>query len=149
MRYPFLSGSAFAIIGALALWSCGGGSAPTAPAAAATAAVTTSPAGPATVTVSIVGSVGNTAYRPNPIAANSGDTVTFKNDDSTAHHIVMDDGSADFGEVGPGGTSTGFTLKNGNATNFHCVIHSSMVGSINGATAPTPPPCNDPYGYSC
>jgi len=32
------------------------------------------------------------------------------------------------------------------ALNFHCTLHSSMVGSINGANAPEPPPCNDPYG---
>lgn len=142
MRHPLLSGSAFAILVALALWGCGGGASPTAP------AVTPAP-GPATVTVAIVGAVGSAAYRPNPIAANSGDTVMFRNNDTTLHHIVMDDGSADLGDVGPGATSKGLTLKNANATNFHCTFHSSMVGSINALTAPTPPPCNDPYGYGC
>ena len=41
------------------------------------------------------------------------------------------------------------TLK-GAGGNFHCVIHPTMVGSINGATAPTAPepPC-DVYGYGC
>lgn len=135
MRHPLLSGTAFAILVALALWGCGGAS-PAAP-------------GPATVTVAIVGSAGNTAYRPNPIAANSGDTIMFRNNDTKLHHIVMDDGSADLGEVGPGATSRGLTLKNANAANFHCTVHSSMVGGINTQTAPTPPPCPDPTGYGC
>lgn len=82
--------------------------------------------------------------------ANSGDTVMFRNSDSTAHHLVMDDGSADLGEVAPGGTSRGFVLRNGNASNFHCTLHATMVGSINGATAPETPPCvADIYGYGC
>jgi plastocyanin len=99
--------------------------------------------------VSIVGSTGNTALRPNPVAANAGDTVMFRNNDTAIHHILLDDGSADLGEVSPGATSKSFTVRAASATTYHCSIHSSMVGSINGATAPTPPPCPDPSGYGC
>jgi plastocyanin len=101
------------------------------------------------VTVSIVSSIGNQAYRPNPAAANTGDTVVFRNNDSAMHHIVLDDGSGDFGDVSPGGTSRGFVVRNSAAAKYHCTIHRSMVGSINGQEAPTPPPCPDPYGYGC
>lgn len=144
MRSPLLSGAGFAIAGALALWGCGGSSSttPTTPSAPNTPVAST-------VTVSIVASIGNGAYKPNPVSANSGDTVNFKNNDSTTHHIVLDDGSADLGLVAPGATSGGVVLKNNNALNFHCSIHPSMVGAINAQTAPTPPPCNDPYGYGC
>jgi plastocyanin len=99
--------------------------------------------------VSIVSSIGNGAYRPNPVMANSGDTVVFRNTDSAMHHIVMDDGSSDLGDVAPGATSKGITLRNANATKFHCTIHPSMVGSINDTKAPDPVPCPDPYGYGC
>jgi plastocyanin len=75
-----------------------------------------------------------------------GGTITFKNNDTATHHLVMDDGSADIGEITPG-TSKTATLK-GASANFHCVIHTSMVGSINGSTAPTTPePCDPYYGY--
>ena len=73
----------------------------------------------------------------------------FRNNDSTMHHIVMNDGSADLGEVGPGATSRGVMLRSTAASNYHCTIHPSMVGSINGASAPDPAPCPDPYGYGC
>jgi plastocyanin len=99
--------------------------------------------------VTIVASSGNSAFQPNPVKAASGDTVVFRNNDSVMHHLIMDDGSADLGDVAPGANSRGFTLRNANAANFHCTLHSTMVGSINGATAPETPTCNDPYGYGC
>ena len=149
MQVRLLSGTFVALVGALTLWGCGGGgggSTPTAPSGS-----TPAPApGPtsSTVTVSVVGSVGNTAYQPNPVRANTGDTVMFRNNDSTLHHIVMDDGSADLGDIAPGATSRGFTVRSGSALRFHCSLHPSMVGSINGETAPEPP-CIDSSGYAC
>ena len=149
MKTSLLSGTGLAIAGALLLVSCGGGG--SSPAAAPTPTPSAPPPAPTptTVTVSIVSAVGNTAYKPNPVMANSGDTVIFRNNDASTHHIVMDDGSADLGDVGPGATSKGFTLRNANAARFHCMNHSSMVGAINETAAPPPPPCNDPYGYGC
>jgi plastocyanin len=145
MQSRLQSGVAVAIVGTLTLWGCGGGgggSTPTAPSAPPAAG------GSTTVTVAVVGSVGNTAYQPNPVRAATGDTVVFRNNDSVMHRIVMKDGSADLGDLAPGATSRGFTVRNGTALEFHCTIHPSMVGSINGDSAPEPP-CIDHYGYQC
>jgi hypothetical protein len=108
--------------------ACGGGSSsPTAP-----AAVTDS-----ILTVSIAGVRGNGSYVPNPVPTN-GSQVVFKNNDTVnTHHIVMDDGSVDFGNLAPGASSQARAAASGN---FHCTNHPSMVGSINGATAPQPAP---------
>jgi plastocyanin len=130
-------------IAALAMASCGGGGyvapAPT------PATPTPTPAPTATsVTVTIVGSSGNKAFTPNPVMANAGDTLVFKNNDAAMHHLVMNDGSADVGEIAPG-ASKSITVK-GSGGLFHCTIHSTMIGSINGAEAPEPPPCTTP-GY--
>jgi plastocyanin len=147
MQVRIFSGTFVALAGALTLWGCGGGggggtpSTPTAP--SAPPAPTT-----ATVMVAVVSSVGNTAYQPNPVQANTGDTVMFRNNDSAIHRIVMDDGSADLGDVAPGATSRGFTVRSASALRFHCTLHPSMVGSINGASAPDPP-CIDSSGYAC
>jgi plastocyanin len=100
--------------------------------------------------VSIVTSTGNQAFLPNPVKANAGDTVMFRNSDTTMHHLVLDDGSADFGDVAPGSTSRGVVLRNASPINFHCTLHATMVGSINGLIAPETPPCvPDVYGYGC
>lgn len=137
MKHSLIPAASVAAVGALALWSCGGGGG------------ATSPSNPATVVVTIVSSTGNSAFQPNPVRANSGDTVMFKNNDRLLHRLVLDDGSADLGDIAPGATSRGLTLRNANAARFHCTLHSSMVGIINGATAPEPPPCADPQGYGC
>jgi len=146
MQSRLRSGLAVAVVGAVTLWGCGGGgggSTPTAPSAPPATG-----GGSTTVTVAVVGSVGNTAYQPNPVRAAAGDTVMFRNNDSVAHRIVMNDGSADLGDIAPGATSRGFTVRNGTALEFHCTIHPTMVGSINGDSAPEPP-CVDDYGYQC
>ena len=152
MKTSLFSGTGVAIVGAILLASCGGGGGTSSAGAAPPAGPSPTPpptATNSTVTVSIVSSIGNGAYRPNPVMANSGDTVVFRNNDAAMHHIVMDDGSSDLGDVAPGATSRGITLRNASATKFHCTIHTSMVGSINDTVAPEPAPCPDPYGYGC
>jgi plastocyanin len=90
-----------------------------------------------TVTVSIVGTRGNGSYVPNPIPVSGSDQVVFRNNDTIVHHIVMDNGSADFGSLSPGSASPARTVSSGN---FHCANHPSMVGSIGGTVAPLPSP---------
>ena len=123
------------------MWSCAGGdygsgsssTTPTAP----------TPTSSGSVTVSIVGSDGNQAFQPNPVQVAVGGTLMWRNNDTTTHRIVLDDGSADLGDLVPGATTRSVTVAGGNALNFHCTIHPTMVGSINGASAPLPPA---PYG---
>jgi plastocyanin len=91
---------------------------------------------PQVVTVAIVGIKGNQSYQPNPVAKLGGEQVVFQNNDSVVHHIVMDDGSADFGNLNPGAASQAKAVTN---SNFHCLNHPSMVGTVNGATLPEPP----------
>lgn len=122
------------MLGLLCFVSCGGGSS-----SGMVSAPTPTHSG-SSVVVNIVGSTGNKAFDPNPVHANAGDNLAFRNADVATHHIVLDDGSADLGNLAPGATSAAIRVA-GPATNFHCTIHPSMVGSINGAAAPEPPPC--------
>jgi plastocyanin len=139
-----MSVAATGILAALfGMASCSGNSTYNSPAAPAPS--TTSPGSPASVTVAIVGTSGSQAFQPNPVKVNAGDTLAFRNGDTNMHHIVLDDGSADLGLLSPGATSAAMKIA-GSGVNFHCTIHSTMVGSINGAAAPTPPPCMNP-GY--
>jgi plastocyanin len=134
----------------VALWAmgCGGGggsySTPTAPTTSAPAA---SSASAANVTVNIIGSTGNTAFTPNPASATAGQTVAFKNNDGTMHHLVADAGGWDSGDLQPGATSKTLPVASSSAVNFHCTIHPTMVGTINGATAPPVPTQNSSGGY--
>jgi plastocyanin len=85
----------------------------------------------------VVGTQGNRSYVPNPVPVASTGQVVFRNTDSVAHRIVMDNGSIDFGNLAPGASSQARAVSSGS---FHCTIHPSMVGSFNTATAPEPPP---------
>ena len=150
------------ILAVAALWAvgCGGGggayATPTTPSASTSAsttsaASTTPAASGANVTVSIISSAGSSAFLPNPAPASTGQTVAFKNSDGTLHHLVADNGTWDSGDIAPGATSRTLSVTSGSALTYHCTIHPTMVGSINGATAP-PPPMEDPnggydYGY--
>ena len=110
----------------------------------AVGAVTGTPASP-TVTVSIASAVGASSFSPNPVPATAGNTVVFKNNDpANTHHIVMDDGSGDLGDIAPGQTSKVLTVKGG--VNFHCATHPWMVGAVNQAV-PDQPPCTGGPAY--
>jgi plastocyanin len=140
MRYTVFA--SFAAAAAFAMASCGGGGGYSAPAPTPTTPAPTPT--PTSVTVTIVGSSGNKAFTPNPVMANAGDTLVFKNDTMDSHRLIMNDGSADIGEIAPG-SSKSLTVK-GSGGLFHCTIHSTMIGSINGSAPPPEPPCTTP-GY--
>ena len=130
MRSSFIL--VFVLTAAVSASRCGGGN--------SSSSTPTNPgnATPTIVTVSIVGTKGNASYVPDPVPAGSGDQVMFKNNDAVSHRIVMDDNSVDFGSVAPGASSAAKGVGAGG--NFHCTIHPSMVGTINGSVAPTPAP---------
>jgi len=132
MRSPF--SLAAILLAAVAASQCSSGNDQNATPATPTAPANT----PTAVTVSIVGTNGNKSYVPNPVATASGEQIVFKNNDSVVHRIMMDDGSIDFGNISPGSSSSAKSVGAGG--NFHCTIHPSMVGSINGAVAPEPTP---------
>jgi plastocyanin len=139
MRSSLLSGTAAATAGAvLIMWGCGGGS--SSPSAPSTPGKT----GPS-VTVTIASATGAASFSPNPVPATAGDTVAFKNNDpANTHHIIMDDGSGDLGDIAPGATSKTLTVKGG--ANFHCTNHPWMVGAVNQAV-PEQPPCTGGPAY--
>jgi len=121
------------ILVALTTWNCGGSSGgnPTAPV----------PAG--ATTISILGERGSQSFAPNPVSVGQGEMVAWRNADNVIHHIVLNDGSLDSGDIAPGTSSPALRLSV-NGANYHCTIHPTMVGSINRSTG-TPPPCEGPY----
>jgi len=119
---------------ALAALACGSSAGPVGP---------TTPGGAANQTIGIVGNAGAQSFTPNPGSGPQGNTVAWKNSDSITHHIVMNDGSLDTGDIAPGQTSPAMTMAT-NGGNYHCAIHPTMVGSLKASTG-TPPPCQGVY----
>jgi plastocyanin len=97
----------------------------------------TAPSG--ATTVSIMGQSGAQSFSPNPAPITQRSLVVWRNMDSTVHRIVMNDGSFDSGDIGPGGTSATMRLSSSGG-DYHCTIHpTTMFGSINVATDPPAP----------
>jgi plastocyanin len=133
---------ALAIATALFSVSCGGGGGgyggtPTTP--------TPTPGGgtPGVVTITITGQGGKLAFTPNPATVAAGQSVVFKNNDTVAHHVMLDDGTAQTTDIAAGATSAAVTI--GNNKSYHCTIHPGMVGGFNGADVEPPPNCNTAY----
>ena len=158
--------SAFAIVCALTMLSCSGGNLPSSPSMLNPLTPSGAVGGrlrtmddptpmpdpnaptPMAVIINIVGAYGSAAFMPNPTIANMGDQIVFTNTDLVLHHIVLDDGT-DLGDVAPGQSSMPMPLTTPMAT-FHCTIHPSMIGAINGGIVLPPyepPPSDDYYGY--
>jgi len=127
MRLAVLVASAFVV--ALTLSSCGGGRSSTSP----------SPTSTSTINILFsngLGNLGANSFSPNPASVSQGAMVVWHNSDSTTHHIVLNDGSLDTGDIAPAASSPA-KLLNVSGANYHCTIHPTMVGSIN---VPTNPP---------
>ena len=121
--------------------SCGGGGSPAGP--------SNPPAGgggsPTTITVTITGQGGRLAFFPNPATVAAGQLVVFKNNDTVAHRVSLDDMSVQTPEIAPGATSAAVAMGISGAKTYHCTIHPGMVGGFNGAEAELPPNCNQAY----
>ena len=122
-------------------FGCGGGGGSTGP------SPTSTPTPSSTPTINIVGSNGTQAFSPNP-ASSGGQQLMFKNNDSTTHRIVLNDGSVDTGDIAAGATSRAVTMPS-SGTNYHCSIHPGMIGSVSAASGSPAPPCEGAYcsGY--
>ena len=98
----------------------GGSAAPSAAASQAPAA----PAGGATAV-----SIKDLAFTPATSSVPTGSKVTWTNNDTTAHTVTFDDGSADSGNLALGATFDQ-TFTTAGTFAYHCTIHSQMKGTV-------------------
>jgi len=119
-RFLFAAGLAAL---SLSLAGCGGygDSSPIAPSGAETP-----PAG--AVIINVVRENGAQSFSPNPATVPAGQLVSWHNVDTTTHHVVLNDGKLDSGNLSPGRYSAAMTLAAPGP--YHCTIHPDMVGTI-------------------
>jgi plastocyanin len=83
------------------------------------------------VTISIVGMNGSNSYSPNPGAVKVGQTVAWRNADSTPHTATADAGGFNTGNIAAGATSSPITMTTAGSFPYHCTIHGfAMVGTL-------------------
>ena len=114
--------------------SCGGGGGngnTTMPTGATGATSTPSPSATADVVITIAGM----SFSPSTIAVQAGQTVAWKNTDTITHTATADGGAFDTGAIPAGGTSRPIMISSAGALQYHCSIHPSMVGALNGTAS--------------
>jgi len=97
------------------------------------------------ITIAIVQTDSSMSFSPPNVVVQPGQQVVWFNADSTTHRIAGDAGEFDTGNLAPGATSAPVTVSNTNPLPYHCTIHPSMVGSLNGSGAQPPSPCQGQY----
>ena len=125
MRASFYTALALAAA-ALSLASCGGGGG-------------SEPSGSDAFTINIQGQNGALSVSPNPASA-GGRMVKFKNNDSIVHRVQLNDGTVDTGDIAPGATSSAVRMPAA-GTNYHCSLHTTMIGAVQGQNNEPPPAC--------
>jgi plastocyanin len=140
MRFQTGGARGFLVV-VLACVGCGGGSGPSGNPGGPTLP-TVSTGGPSTI--SIVGDRGSQSFSPNPGAVGQDNSIVWRNNDSVAHRIVLNDNSQDTGSIAPGASSRAIPLP-ADGTNYHCSIHPGMVGAVRATGGAAPPPCTGIY----
>ena len=84
------------------------------------------------ITVEVLGIHGGRSFSPNPSTLPEGQMVIWHNLDIYTHHVLLDNGSVDTGELRPGASSAPMPI--GTPGSYHCTIHPAMVGTITRGT---------------
>lgn len=98
--------------------------------AAPTSSATSQPSAtaPTTAAANAV-TIQNYAFSPSTITVKVGDSVTWTNQDSTAHTATADDGSFDTGVLSQGASKT-VTFSKAGTFPYHCSMHPYMKGTV-------------------
>jgi plastocyanin len=117
MTRPLIIFTAFAVF-ASALGCGGSSSSPSAPSSSAD------------VTINIVGDRTNQSYSPSPTTVRMGQTVAWRNNDTTTHNANQDNGTFSTGNINAGASSSPITMSTAGTFIYHCTLHPGMVGTI-------------------
>ncbi len=126
MRHTRLAVLTFAVI--LASAACSGTSS-TAPSTAPAASASVAPSAGASAATGTAVSIANFSFMPATITVAVGSTVTWTNNDSTAHTVTADDGSFKSDTLATGATFSQ-TFATAGTFAYHCSIHTSMKATV-------------------
>jgi plastocyanin len=126
----------------LGVWACGSSYSadPVSPAPTPIVPPATTPGG--AVTIDILFENGAQSFSPNPATLSAGQMVVWHNVDRVTHRVVLNNGSLDTGNLGPGAFSQPMPINTPGP--YHCSIHPSMVGTISAMAFEAPSAGDDP-----
>ena len=84
---------------------------------------------PPDLIITILGDNGGMSYSPASANASVGQTVIWRNSDSTLHTATANGGAFDTNLIAPGAEVSILMQSSGNF-NYHCNVHPGMTGSL-------------------
>jgi plastocyanin len=84
----------------------------------------------ANLVITINGMNGNQSFSPNPATIRVGQTVAWRNADSTTHNATANGDVFRTANLAPGATSATITVTTTGSFDYLCTIHPSMVGTL-------------------
>jgi plastocyanin len=139
----FISASLVLALG-FSVWGCGASSYGNGSSANSGTPTAPTQSIPGVVTINVVAVNGAQSFSPNPATLPTGQMVVWHNVDTITHHVVLNDGSVDTGDLTPGASSQPMAIAAAGGQ-YHCSIHPVMVGSVNQNTSTSPDPCQGAY----
>ena len=124
---PRLTTATFIVATLVVLAACSGSAASAPPAAAPSLSGSVPPAASAGGSTAV--EMKELAFNPTTLTVPTGSKVTWTNNDTTAHTVTFDDGSADSGNLAVGSTFD-HTFAAAGTFAYHCTIHSFMKGTL-------------------
>ena len=124
---PRLTTATFIVATLVVLAACSGSAASAPPAAAPSLSGSLPPAASAGGSTAV--EMKELAFNPTTLTVPTGSKVTWTNNDTTAHTVTFDDGSADSGNLAVGSTFD-HTFATAGTFAYHCTIHSFMKGTV-------------------
>src|SRR5688500_9551564 len=86
------------------------------------------PPPPSDLIITIVGDQGGMSFQPASASAQVGQTVIWRNEDSTIHTATANNGAFNTGLISPGGQAS-IVMQSAGNFNYNCSVHPTMVGS--------------------
>jgi plastocyanin len=117
LLFPILVGAGFLI-------GCGSTEPPAGP-----GNPTPTPAAAADVVIAITGIKGDLSFSPSVATLKVGQTVAWRNTDSTTHRVILT-GVFDTKALDGGATSVGTKVTAADTYSYICTIHPSMKGTV-------------------
>ena len=74
-------------------------------------------------------SIKNMAFSPVSLTVSAGATVTWTNNDTTAHTVTADNGSFDSGNIAVGAKYSK-VFSSAGTFSYHCTLHPEMRGTV-------------------
>ena len=72
----------------------------------------------------------NTMFTPSQVSIDNGGTVTWTNNDTVAHNVIVDNGEGPSSDLIQPGSSYSYEFTKPGSYQYHCSVHPSMRGTI-------------------